>query len=440
MKLLNKYCLPLILFAVTSFAHAQIHFNSLKEIWKYADDHNIQITTAQTNEKIAAVNVKQTYGSMLPSVSVNGSFTDNVQLQSTLVPANLFNPSALPNTYVEANFGRRYNYNAGITAEMDIINTQDWFAVKAAKLETEIARMTIAKTKKDLYEQLANSYFTCILLNEAEELSKENLKTITEIYTLSLNKYNDGLISEITLNTARINKEKAAKNLDIAQQNKILQINSLQAILNSFESITLSEELQEEIPIESGNTFAPDPNAALYHLELLSSKNDLQSKKAVFAPTLSAVYQYNSLTAADHFANFDNSSTIPQQYWGLRLSLPIFAGNTRNYQIQKAKLTFNSKKEQYNNAVLQNNINNTNLLAAYNNSLQSFNRSKIILNLYQSNDKHASQKLAEGFIALDQRLAFYADMVTSQNEYLQSMSDYFIEQYRLQISQTNLIQ
>jgi outer membrane protein TolC len=439
MKLLKKHHLTLILFVLTSFAHAQIHFSSVQEIWKYADEHNIQIKTAQTNEKIAATNIKQTYGSMLPTVSLNGSFTDNIQLQSTLIPANLFNPSALPNTYVEANFGRRYNYNAGVIAELDIVNTQDWFAVKAAKLQTEIARIAIAKTKKDLYEQLANIYFTCILLNKAEELSKDNLKTISEIYTLSLNKFNDGLISEITLNSARINKEKAAKNLDIAQQNKTLQINTLQALLNSSESITLSEDLQQEIPA-TNKAFAPDPNVALSSLEFFSSKNDLQSKKSVFAPTLSAVYQYNSLTAGDHFVNFENSNTIPQQYWGLRLSLPIFVGNTRNYQVQKAKLTYDNKKEQYESAVLQNNINNMNLLVANNNALQAFKRSQSILNLYQSNDKHASQKLTEGFIALDQRLEFYADMITSQNEYLQSMSDYFIQEYRLQISQTNLIQ
>jgi hypothetical protein len=45
----------------------------------------------------------------------------------------------------------------------------------------------------------------------------------------------------------------------------------------------------------------------------------------------------------------------------------------------------------------------------------------------------------EGIIPMDERLDFYSDMIIGQNDYLQSMSDYFIQQYRLKISQTNLI-
>lgn len=148
MKLLKKYHLLLFLFSVASSMQAQLHFSSLQQIWEYADIHNIQIKTARINEKIAAADIKQAYGSMLPTVSLNGNYVDNIQLQSTLIPANLLNAAAPPDTYIEAAFGRRYNYNASIAAEMDIINTQDWFSVKAAKLEKEMAGINIAKTKK----------------------------------------------------------------------------------------------------------------------------------------------------------------------------------------------------------------------------------------------------------------------------------------------------
>jgi outer membrane protein TolC len=436
---LKKHCFGLVFCCLTTFVQAQVKLNSLEEVWAYADANNIELKTALVNKKIAATSIKQAYGGMLPSVTANAGFTDNLQIQSTLIPANLFNSAAPEGTYAEAAFGRRYSYNGNVVAEMDILNIQNWFAVKGAKLSDEMAALTIARTKKDLYGQLANSYFSCILLTEAEKLSRENLQAINTIYTVSANKFKDGLISEVTFNLAKINKEKAEKSLDVAVQNKLLQLNNLKLLLNSNDAIVVVEEFKEDTPIAPHIAFAPDPNVQMYILDALMSKNDWQSQKVAFVPTLSAVYQYSTLVAGDHFMDFDNTNTIPQQYWGLRLSLPIFTGNTRRYETQKAKLDYENKRERYDHAVLENNIHNTNLLIAYNSALQTYTKCKNILDLYQANDRHASQRMDEGIIPMDERLDFYSDMIIGQNDYLQSMSDYFIQQYRLKISQTNLI-
>nr|WP_246453507.1 TolC family protein [Flavobacterium notoginsengisoli] len=277
------------------------------------------------------------------------------------------------------------------------------------------------------------------MLSQAEELSDHNLKAITEIYLISLDKFNNGLISEMVLNTASINKEKAEKSLNTARQNKIHQINSLQLLLNCTQSITISDNYREDMSFISGDSFAPDPNVKLLSVAVLASTNELQSKKAAFAPSLSAFYQYNSLTSGDQFANFDNTNTFPQQYFGVRLSVPVFTGNTRRFQIQKAKLDLENRQEQYDNAVLEESIGNRNLLLSYDTALTAFNHSESILEKYQSNDQHAAQQYAEGLMALDQRLEFYSDMIISQNEFLQSMSEYFIQQYRLKINQTDLM-
>lgn len=436
---LKKHALVLALLCCTAMLQAQVTFKSLQEVWDFADAHNAAIKTAEINKTIAATGVKQAYGALLPSVTANGGFTDNLQIQSTLIPANLFDPAAPAGTYTEATFGRRYNYSGNVIAEMDILNTQDWFAVKAAKLNKEIAAISIAQSKKDLYGQLANSYYSCMLLSEAERLSLENLRAITDVYAISLQKFNDGLISEVTLNLAGINKQKAEKSLDVARQNKLLQLNTLKSLLGSDQDIEITEELNEDFFFSADTGFAPDPTVQLYSLQAMVSKNEMQSQRAAFAPTLSAVYQYSTLVAGDDFVRFANSNTIPQQYWGLRLSVPIFAGNSRRYEVQKDKLDYAAKQKQYNNAVLQNTINNTNLLIAYRGALQAYTASKSILERYRANDAHAAQRMQEGLISLDERLEFYSDMIISQNEYLQSMSDYLIQEYRLKISQTNLI-
>jgi outer membrane protein TolC len=414
---------------------AQLSFSSVQDIWKYADAHNIQITAAIASEKEAVLSVRQAKGALLPSISANGNYTDNIKLQSTLIPAHLFDQTAPDGTFYEATFGKRYNYNAAANVQLDLINTQHWFAIKTARLDKEIAALNIQKTRRDLYEQLANSYYSYLLADEAEKLFRSNAVTMDTVFASVQRKYNDGFVSEVTMNNATINKEKAAKSLATATQNKLLQLNSLQQLLNTGDSIVLREQAAGPyIP----QPFATDPEVTIAYEELLKSKAQWQSSKAAYAPSLSAVYQYNRMISTDHFMSFSNSNDLPSQYWGLRLSVPIFSGNSRHYTVQKAKVDMELKQQQYQSMGLQSQLTNQNILISYNTAFKDLEKAKEILAMYSSNDTHASRLLNEGSISIDDRLKYYSDMITNQQEYLQSMSDYFIQSYRLQIRTINI--
>lgn len=414
---------------------AQLSFSSVQDIWKYADTHNIQITTSIAGNKEAALNVKQAKGSLLPTISAAGNYTDNIKLQSTLIPAHLFDQTAPDGTFYEATFGKRYNYNAAANVQLDLINTQNWFAIKTAKLDKEIAALNIQKTRRDLYEQMANTYYSYLLADEAEKLFFSNSTTMDTIFASVQRKYNDGFVSEVTMNNAAINKEKSAKSLLTATQNKLLQLNNLQQLLNTSDSILIREQaLSPYIP----QPFAADPDVSIAFEELKKSKAQWQSSKAAYAPSLSAVYQYNRMITTDQFMQFSNSNDLPSQYWGLRLSVPIFSGNSRHYNVQKAKIDLELKQQQYKSAGLQSQLTNQNILISYNSAFKDLEKAKGILAMYSSNDIHATQLLDEGSISIDDRLKYYSDMIANQQEYLQSMSDYFIQSYRLQIRTINI--
>jgi outer membrane protein TolC len=413
---------------------AQLSFSSVQEVWKYADAHNIQITAANASDKEATLAVRQAKGALLPTISANGNYIDNIRLQSTLIPAQLFNQNAPEGTFYEATFGKRYNYNATANVQLDLVNTQNWFAIKTARLDKEIATLNIQKTKRDLYEQLANIYYSYLLANEAEQLSNANSSTMDTVFASVQRKYNDGQVSEVSMNNAAINKEKAAKNLVAATQTKLLQLNNLQQLLNTGDSIVITEQsMAPYIP----QPFATDPDVSIAYEELLKSKAQWQASKAAYAPTLSAVYQYNRMITTDHFIQFSNSNDLPSQYWGLRLSVPIFSGNSRHYNVQKTKIDMELKQQQYKSAGLQSQLTNQNILLSYNTAFKDLEKAKGILTMYRSNDTHATQLLNEGSISIDDRLKYYSDMITNQQEYLQSMSDYFIQSYRLQIRTIN---
>lgn len=416
---------------------AQQTFRSLGDLWAYADEHNVQVMAEKANQAIAQRNIVQTHRALWPTITANGAFTDNIQVQPTLVPAELFGGE--PGTYKEEQFGKRYVYNASITAQFDLINTQSWYAIKSAQYGFESATLSLAKAKYDLYTQIANAYYTYHLMEETAALSSTNLAISEETYRTVSSKFNEGQVSEVTRNTAQINLKKATISLNTATQNKLVALNNLKQLLDLSPPDSLQLEPNADVLLlpsqEIKLEFPPTPEVKLAYSDLLLAKTNRQSARASYAPTLSAVYTAGEQIAGDHFFDFNNVSNLPQQYWGLRLTIPILAANSRSFQNSKTGIEFDIKQRQYESAVRKVEIEDWNLMAAYSSACTAFGESKKILELYRQNDLHAVHKLSEGLISVDDRLKTYQDFVTYQNEYLQSMAEYFIQYYNMQIRQ-----
>jgi outer membrane protein TolC len=417
--------------------NAQQTFRSLEEVWAYADEHNIQVTTGKANQAIAQKNIGLAYGALLPVVTVNGAFTDNIQIQSTLVPAELFGGE--PGTFREEEFGKRYVYNAGLTAQIDILNVQNWFEIKSARYAFEYAAHSLAKARYDLYAQIANACYTSQLMDEASVLASENLAISKETCQTLSRKYSEGQVNEVTINNAQINLKKAEINLSTARQNKLTALNTLKQLLGLLPNDSLHLELNAVVPsigIEEMQ-FSPYSSAEIKtaQADMLVSKANWQAATATYVPTLSVVYSAGRQITGDDFFSFNNTNSLPQQYWGLRLSIPLLAGNTRSFQNAKARIEFDTKKSQYENAIAATEINDQNLTASYLNASAAFYKAKEILELYMQNDLHAYRKMTEGLISVDERLRVYQDYVAYQNEYLQAMAGYFIQYYSVKIRQ-----
>ena len=70
--------------------NAQVVFNTIEDVWRYADTHNVTMRTAKYEVEKATNAKKQAYGALLPQATTTGSFIDNTSLQTTLVPGEIF--------------------------------------------------------------------------------------------------------------------------------------------------------------------------------------------------------------------------------------------------------------------------------------------------------------------------------------------------------------
>ncbi|SFC14062.1 Outer membrane protein TolC [Flexibacter flexilis DSM 6793] len=431
-------CGILTIFVLISPSKAQKNISSVEDLWKYANDNNIQIKTAFNEKYAAEYTKKQAYSKLFPSIYLSGSMTDNITIQPTLVPATLFNSAANPENYTEVKFGKRYNYNGNISAQWEIFNANNLYNIKYASISRNIGNTNIKQQKKYIYTQISSGYITAIMLEEKSKIFIQNMYNYQELYKISQNQYAQGTISEITLNNVLITQQKIENSFNLISYQKIENYHNLKVLLNTEDSIIIPLQFLH-YSLDSTSQYSPkaQPEELISEQQYLMQHTQLQGAKAAFYPTVSINYQYTNQIVENDLLAFSNTNKIPQQFWNIKMSIPVFQGNSRRYEIQKNKVLEQSKWQMYEAVQKQQKLYFKSNYAAYRSAIQAFRSSQQIMALAQKNDTHAQQKLQEGIIALDERLRYYNDLLLYQADYIEALQNLLIQEVNLKIQQQN---
>lgn len=414
----------------------QIQFSSLADVFRYADHHSTSIRTAYLQEQVYASQEREARRSLLPSLNASAGMTDNITLQGTLVPAQLFDPTAPEGTFATYTFGKKYLYTTGVQINWDILNWQKWMAIETASAQAQLGIANTRQAQYQVYQALAGTYYTILLNEKYQALYLQNLETSRQIYTHAEEKYRTGIISEDARNLAKIQELKAAhdlKDLENHLQQLYLQF---QSQLNLDQNILLTEQLDS-----SGNVWQ-DQNITSLHPEMIVQEAQLKIAQAKLRqaqhssyPVLSLGYQYNYSWATDQLLDFSGVNELPQQSLGLKLSIPIFNGLSGKEQTARAKLNVLQQEEILSNTSHTINKEDMILQTQYRRAVDALREMEDLLTLQKVNDQHTNNKYQGGLISLDERLDKYQDLLNLQNQYLQSLSDYYVSYYKLYIRQ-----
>jgi outer membrane protein len=432
----NRFNIILALLFVSYGTVAQTSFSSLEDLWKYADSHNITIRNAGYELDKVLYAKKQSYMAFLPQVTANGSFTDNTSLQTTLIPAEIFGgPSG---TYRPVQFGQKYIYTAGFSAQMDIVNLQTWYNVSVARETEEMNRASISNTKKTTYQQIATQYYAYLLNKEAVRLATQSELIADSVLNSVANKFKEGTVNQANLDIAKLNKERAGLTLITAQYQMQTIKNSLKGMLDLSvtDSLAIDGTLQFDITTNIPGTFTEDPAVRLANYQSQLSLNMYRASNANFFPTLTVQYSNTTQQNDNKFEPFQGGpSWYPARYWSLRASWTLFSGGTRWAQSQKNRINYYESKMQFENAQKQSEINDENLRLSFRKSSLLLAKAQNIMNLSYDNYRHISNRYYEGVAALDERLNAFTDYINFQNQYLNSLSDMLIQLYLIKIRQ-----
>ncbi|MCP4550446.1 MAG: TolC family protein [Bacteroidetes bacterium] len=442
--MMNRISILFLITLSTTFAFGQsnevdvqIQFQSFKDVLKYADEHAIQIQNSVVGEQISNTQKKEAKSYLYPSVNASAGYNNNLTLQPTLIPAEVFNPSAPAGTFQELTFGQQHIASTGIQAQWNILNFQKMFASQTANIAAEQSEINTQKSKFNTYNLLASTYYSILLTQEAIVIYEENLKVSEEIYNSTNEKFQKGIISEEALNLAEIKQLQNRKNLQQAKRNLSRFYTQLQSQLNTNQQITISDTPQN-FSLTSTNIETKHPEITWQEMEVDKQKSLLKEKKALLLPNLSLNYQYNNNWATDGFTDFSNANELPQQFIGAKLSIPVFNGFSSRQKIKKSKLKLQQQELQLENTKLIKQNEDDLLLLNVNQYEEELAETTKIMELRQKNDVHAENKYNSGITSLNKRLDSYEDLLNAQNTYLQSLASYTLAKYKLYIRQIDL--
>lgn len=421
-----KSLVTIIVFSVTltcAFAQSTT-INNVNEAIDLALQRNLDFQNYLINLEKAELAYKQAKSHRLPTITGSFSGQRNLDLAVTPLPAEIF--GGQPGTTIDTQFGQDYNYNAGISIYKEIFNRENQLNAKVSKLSLQIEGASKTMFEEMLREQVSLYYYKALIANRAIDIGEEDTKSAKYVYALTSEKYEQGLVDVITLNTAKINLNTVKQNLNSHKQMKLQSEIELKKLfgMNPQDSLILASSFEYYLPdVYYVNQLNDNILVKNADLQLKQADAFVKINQSSLLPTLS----FNSYKGKQQFRNdfglsFDSNSWSDYSYLTLNLSVPLFSGFNNRRNIKKSKLdqqvAYNEKLTTERNALLD----DQRLIADYNLSLEDATFNKEIYQLYQENQLLTYQKYEEGLISLDSYLRVFEDYLKAENAYLNSMS------------------
>lgn len=279
------FCEPNELPEIVSKSENKVLVLNLDESVRLALENNKDIKILNNVMESAKFKYKTSWNSISPTASLNGTFADDFEKESSS-----FSLSGTVNAKLSPNLAT---------------------SIKSAGLNYESAKFDYEQKKRDIELSVRKSFYGLLSEKENLLLRQRNLETAQNQYERNLEKFKSGQMSELDVFTSQVSYEQKKPEVELAQisiQNNLdlfkqllgidmkCQIDiygSLEGILNmqSLKGGFLDEFEGENSGNVSENVVAPSIRQSEINLE--KQKNNLLSSRfSALAPSVSASYSY----------------------------------------------------------------------------------------------------------------------------------------------------
>lgn len=311
---------------------------TLENALEIAQSSSLTVKIADKEIEKTGYAKKGAYASLFPQIDFSGAYQRTIEKQQ--MSMNMGGQSQ------SIKVGTSNNINVGFGASMPLVNVALWKNLKISGLSVDLAVEQAKQSRQDLINQVEQAYYSCLLAADSYEVYKENYINAEDNYKQTKSRYESGLAAQYDMIRAEVEMQNALPSMYDAQNALYLALWQLKALIGIDLSTKIKcigaladyKSAMTEVVVAS-DTLSLDNNSAIRQLDI---QNEIltkthQAKLAAFYPTLSASASYNWIVMANK-ERFKNYKWNPYSVAGVTLSIPIFSGGKRYYDVKQTKM------------------------------------------------------------------------------------------------------
>ena len=433
---------------------------SLEKSIKMALQNNTNIINSKIDLKIAQKKIWETTAMGLPHVDVKSSYQHlfsvpvlsfpGTQLSKTRVPmdpatglgtTSEIQLSTGENIYMNnvagtpIALGIKDNITADLTVSQLIFSGSYIVGLQATKVYYNFSKQTDEKTKLDVVEIVVNTYHMLQLAEESRKILAQNLENINKTLSEITEMNKQGFLEktdvdqlEVTANNVRNMMNQIDSNLDLGYRLLKIQLGLQEsAKLELADEMESGDALVKSSMLLTAEQFNINRNVDYQLIQSAEkiAKLDLSLSKMVFLPTISGFYNHNEKLNNTAF-NFS-----PKDLVGINLTLPIFSSGERLAVVAQKRMSLEKAQNtsKYVSSSLQ-------MQAS---QYQTDVKLKLERYLNQKKSKELSDDIYQRTMEkYKQGISSSMDLMTSQNQYLTNLTNYYQSIYDLQGARSKL--
>lgn len=366
----NLFLIGMMLLVRTGFSQSKSDTirgaAGLQECVQYALTHQPLVQQSLLDESITEKQIQSKLADWYPQVNFNYSYQHSFDL-----PVAYFS-----NIYVRS--GTLNNSNLGLNLTQNIFNRDALFASRTANDIRLQTKQNTRLSKIDIAVNVSKAFYDVLLTQQQIAVSDEAITRLDKSLKDAVSQYKSGVADKIDYKRAMI-----ALNNARAQKKQTLDlIGAKQAYLKQLMGLDLTADLQLKYDTSLMEKEAGlDTNAVVQYenrveykqlqTQLRLQEANIKYVRSGFIPNISAFGNYNTAFLNNDFAK-TYSNGFANSNIGIQLSVPVFQGNKRIYQIKQAELQ--AKRVGWDITLLQSRVNTqyAQAMAAYKANLAGF--------------------------------------------------------------------
>ena len=224
---------------------------TLEQCIEFALEHSADVANARLSNLSDNAKVGEVRAQGLPQANINLDLIDNYKIQTSFIPAILFDPNAAPDEFAPVEFSTKYNGTLGLSVSQLLFDGSFFLGLKAAKTFTELSEKQITQSEIQTKEAVTKAFYGVLITQEKLKLLNQNDKQLDTLLYQTNEMYKNGFVEQ--LDVTRI--EVSSNNLK-AQKMNIQRVLDLSiGLLNELFKEKWSENLDGGLLESFGRLF-----------------------------------------------------------------------------------------------------------------------------------------------------------------------------------------